>query len=318
MLYYIRRKLLHLIPITFAVTALSFFFIDLLPGDVADAIAGVGTDNAVVDEAVIAAIREDLGLDRPIVVRYFSWLGNAFTGELGKSYQTGQLVSDAIALRLPVTLQLLVMAQFLAVLFAIPAGILAAYRAGKITDKIVTTLTFAFLAAPSFIIAIVLAFLFAVILNWFPATGYVPFSIDPFGNLRSFFLPALALALIEWPILSRVLRNDLIETLQEDFISFAKAKGLSNLYILLRHAFRPSSFTLITIVGIQLGNLISGAVIVESIFALPGIGTLLVNSIHAREILMVQGIVVIMAVAYVFINLVVDILYGALDPRVRQ
>ena len=318
MLHYIRRKLLHLIPITFAVTALSFLFIDLLPGDVADAIAGVGTDNAVVDEAVVAAIREDLGLDRPLVVRYFSWLADAFAGELGKSYQTGQLVSDAIVLRLPVTLQLLVMAQFLAVLFAIPAGIVAAYRAGKVTDKLVTTLTFAFLAAPSFIIAIVLAFLFAVILNWFPATGYVPFSTDPFENLRSFVLPALALALIEWPILSRVLRNDLIETLQENFISFAKAKGLSHSYILLRHALRPSSFTLITIVGIQLGNLISGAVIVESIFALPGIGTLLVNSIHAREMLMVQGIVVIMAVAYVIINLAVDILYGVLDPRVRQ
>jgi len=227
-------------------------------------------------------------------------------------------VSDAIVLRLPVTLQLLVMAQFLAVLFAIPAGIVAAYRAGKVTDKFITTLTFAFLAAPSFIIAIVLAFLFAVILNWFPATGYVPFSTDPFENLRSFVLPALALALIEWPILSRVLRNDLIETLQENFISFAKAKGLSHSYILLRHALRPSSFTLITIVGIQLGNLISGAVIVESIFALPGIGTLLVNSIHAREMLMVQGIVVIMAVAYVIINLAVDILYGVLDPRVRQ
>ena len=318
MLHYIRRKLLHLIPITFAVTALSFLFIDLLPGDVADAIAGVGTDNAVVDEAVVAAIREDLGLDRPLVVRYFCWLADGFAGELGKSYQTGQLVSDAIVLRLPVTLQLLVMAQFLAVLFAIPAGIVAAYRAGKVTDKFVTTLTFAFLAAPSFIIAIVLAFLFAVILNWFPATGYVPFSTDPFENLRSFVLPALALALIEWPILSRVLRNDLIETLQENFISFAKAKGLSHSYILLRHALRPSSFTFITIVGIQLGNLISGAVIVESIFALPGIGTLLVNSIHAREMLMVQGIVVIMAVAYVIINLAVDILYGVLDPRVRQ
>jgi peptide/nickel transport system permease protein len=318
MLYYIRRKLLHLIPITFAVTALSFFFIDLLPGDVADAIAGVGTDNAVVDEAVVQAIREDLGLDRPILNRYFSWLGGAFTGELGKSYQTGQSVSDAIGLRLPVTLQLLVMAQCMAVLFAVPAGILAAYRAGRVTDKFVTTLTFAFLAAPSFIIAIILAFLFAVILNWFPATGYVPFSEDLIGNLRSFFLPALALALIEWPILSRVLRNDLIETLQEDFILLAKAKGLSYGYILLRHALRPSSFTLITIVGIQLGNLISGAVIVESIFALPGIGTLLVASIHAREILMVQGIIVIMAVAYVVINLVVDILYGALDPRIRQ
>ena len=318
MYIYIRRKLIHLIPITFAVTALSFFFIDLLPGDVADAIAGVGTDNAVVDDKAVQAIREDLGLDRPIVIRYFSWLGNAFQGELGKSYQTGQLVSDAIGLRLPITLQLLLMAQFLAVLFAIPAGILAAYRAGKVTDRFVTTLTFAFLAAPSFIIAIVLAFLFAVILNWFPATGYVPFSEDPIENLRSFTLPALALALIEWPILSRVLRNDLIETLQENFILLAKAKGLSNIYILLRHALRPSSFTLITIVGIQLGNLISGAVIVESIFALPGIGTLLVSSIHAREILMVQGIIAVLAVAYVTINLAVDILYGALDPRIRQ
>ena len=318
MYIYIRRKLIHLIPITFAVTALSFFFIDLLPGDVADAIAGVGTDNAVVDDKAVQAIREDLGLDRPIVIRYFSWLGNAFQGELGKSYQTGQLVSDAIGLRLPITLQLLLMAQFLAVLFAIPAGILAAYRAGKVTDRFVTTLTFAFLAAPSFIIAIVLAFLFAVILNWFPATGYVPFSEDPIENLRSFTLPALALALIEWPILSRVLRNDLIETLQENFISLAKAKGLSNIYILLRHALRPSSFTLITIVGIQLGNLISGAVIVESIFALPGIGTLLVSSIHAREILMVQGIIAVLAVAYVTINLAVDILYGALAPRIRQ
>ena len=298
-------------------TALGFFFVNLLPGDVADAIAGVGTDNAVVDEAVVKAIREDLGLDRPIVNRYLSWLGNVFTGDFGKSYQTGQSVFDAIVLRLPVTLQLLIMAQCFAVLFAVPAGIFAAYRAGKAADKIITTLTFAFLAAPSFIIAIILAFIFAVTLNWFPATGYVPLSDSLYGNLRSFLLPALALALIEWPILSRVLRNDLIETLQEDFILLAKAKGLSYGYILMRHALRPSSFTLITIVGIQLGNLISGAVIVESIFALPGLGTLLVASIHAREVLMVQGVIVIMAVAYVIINLIVDILYGALDPRIR-
>ena len=315
---YILRKLLHLIPITFAVTALSFFIIDLLPGDVADAIAGVGTDSAVVDNAAVEAIREDLGLDRPLIVRYASWLGKAVTGKLGKSYQTGQSVSEAIALRLPVSLQLLVLAQVLALVFAIPAGILAAYRAGTVTDRLVTTMTFAFLAAPSFIIAIMLAFLFAVLLNWFPATGYVAFSDDLIGNLRSIALPALALALIEWPILSRVLRNDLIETLQEDFILVAKAKGLSDLYILFRRALRPSSFTLITIVGIQLGNLISGAVIVESIFALPGVGSLLVASIHGREVLMVQGIIVLIAVAYVVINLAVDILYGALDPRIRR
>ena len=315
---YVRRKIIHLIPITFAVTALSFLFIDLLPGDVADAIAGVGTDNAIVDEAAVQAIREDLGLDKPIYFRYVAWLGGAFQGELGKSYQTGQMVSEAIALRLPVTLQLLLMAQFLAVAFAVPAGIFTAYRAGKATDQVVTTLTFIFLAAPSFVIAIVLAFTFAVLLNWFPATGYVPITEDLWGNIRSFTLPAISLALIEWPILSRVLRNDMITTLQEDYISLAKAKGLSDIYILFRHALRPSSFTLITIVGIQLGNLISGAVIVESIFALPGIGSLLIESIHGREVLMVQGIVALIAVAYVAINLAVDLLYGMLDPRVLR
>ena len=315
---YVRRKIIHLIPITFAVTALSFLFIDLLPGDVADAIAGVGTDNAIVDEAAVQAIREDLGLDKPIYFRYVAWLGGAFQGELGKSYQTGQMVSEAIALRLPVTLQLLLMAQFLAVAFAVPAGIVTAYRAGKATDQVVTTLTFIFLAAPSFVIAIVLAFTFAVLLNWFPATGYVPITEDLWGNIRSFTLPAISLALIEWPILSRVLRNDMIATLQEDYISLAKAKGLSDVYILFRHALRPSSFTLITIVGIQLGNLISGAVIVESIFALPGIGSLLIESIHGREVLMVQGIVALIAVAYVAINLAVDLLYGMLDPRVLR
>ena len=318
MFLYIRRKLIHLIPIIFAVTLLSFLSVNLLPGDVAETIAGVGTDIAVMDEAIVQNIRKDLGLDRPVIVRYLSWVGNALRGQLGQSYQTGQLVSEAIALRLPVTIQLLVMAQFMAILFAIPAGIFAAYRAGKMPDRVLTTLAFAFLAAPSFIIAISLAFIFAVLLNWFPATGYVPFTENFLGNIRSFILPALALALIEWPILYRVLRNDLIATLQEDFISLAKAKGLGPLHILFGHALRPSLFTLITIVGIQLGNLISGAVIVESIFALPGLGSLLVASIHAREILMVQGIIALMAIAYVAINLIVDLLYGVLDPRILR
>lgn len=318
MLGYARRNILHLIPITLIVTALSFFSISLLPGDIADAIAGAGTDNAVVDTAAVQAIREDLGLGRSIPVRYAAWMGDALRGDLGKSYRTGQPVSDAIALRLPVTLQLLLMAQVLALVFAIPAGVVAAYRAGKAVDRIVTTLTFAFLAAPSFIIAIVLMFLFAVLLNWFPATGYVPLSDDPLGNLHAFVLPALSLALIEWPILSRVLRNDMIATLQEDFIYLARAKGLSTVYILFRHALRPSSFTLLTIVGLQLGNLISGAVVIENIFALPGIGSLLVASIHAREVLMVQGIIAVIAVGYVTINLAVDLCYGMLDPRVRR
>ena len=149
MFLYIRRKLIHLIPIIFAVTLLSFLSVNLLPGDVAETIAGVGTDAAVMDEAIIQNIREDLGLDRPVIVRYLSWVGNALRGELGKSYQTGQLVSEAIALRLPVTIQLLIMAQVLAIVFAIPAGIFAAYRIGKPIDRVLTTFAFAFLAERS-------------------------------------------------------------------------------------------------------------------------------------------------------------------------
>ena len=149
MLAYIRRKIIHLIPITFAVTALSFLFINLLPGDVVDAIAGAGTDGAVVDQPTVEAIRKDLGLDQPIVVRYGNWIAGALTGDLGKSYQTGQRVSEAIAHRLPVSIQLLVMAQVMALILAIPAGVIAAYRSGRLTDRVVTTLTFAFLATPS-------------------------------------------------------------------------------------------------------------------------------------------------------------------------
>ena len=199
MLQYISRKLLHLIPITFSVTALSFFFVDLLPGDVADSIAGVGTDNAVVDEAAVMAIREDLGLDKPFLSRYFSWLGGIFTGDFGKSYQTGQFVFDAIVLRLPVTLQLLIMAQCLAVLFALPAGIFAAYRSGRSTDKIITTLTFAFLAAPSFIIAI--AFIRVLLTNIFPISKYffdLSVEAPQYFQLATLIVPMLSVSFLNF------------------------------------------------------------------------------------------------------------------------
>jgi len=292
MLVYVRRKIIHLILITFAVTALSFLFINLLPGDVADTIAG-GSDNTEVDLAAVQAIREDLGLDRPIVVRYMAWIGGALRGELGKSYQTGELVSDAIALRLPVTLQLLLTAQLLALIFAIPAGVIAAYRAGRVADQVITTLTFVFLAAPSFIIAIVLAFLFAVILHWFPATGYIPFTEDLFGNLRTFTLPAVTLALIEWPILSRVLREgERAERYLHSVQTCVEAIVIHAHYHRRRSTRQSDQWRS-----------------------------------HCREHLrasrdrvvvghLVQGIVALTAVAYVTINLAVDLLYGALDPRV--
>ena len=318
MLPYFRKKLFHLIPITFAVTAFTFLLINLIPGDVVEVILGDEEEGEVADEATVQAVRKELGLDKPVVVRYFLWLGNGLQGDLGKSYQTGQPVSEAVSQRLPVTIQLLIMAQTLGLLLSVPSGIIAAYKSGKIADRTITTAAFGVVAAPNFIIGIVLMFIFAVMLKWFPATGYVPIS-EGFGeNLKTFALPALTIALGEWPILTRVLRNDVIATLQEDYISLAKAKGLSTAYILFRHALRPSSFTMITIVGLQLGNLISGSIIVETIFALPGLGLLLIDSIQQREVIMVQSIVTFIAVAYVMANFTVDILYGFLDPRVRR
>lgn len=318
MLPYFRKKLFHLIPITFAVTAFTFLLINLIPGDVVEVILGDEEEGEVADEATVQAVRKELGLDKPIVVRYFLWLGNGLQGDLGKSYQTGQPVSEAVSQRLPVTIQLLIMAQTLGLLLSVPSGIIAAYKSGKIADRTITTVAFGVVAAPNFIIGIVLMFIFAVMLKWFPATGYVPIS-EGFGeNLKTFALPAFTIALGEWPILTRVLRNDVIATLQEDYISLAKAKGLSTAYILFRHALRPSSFTMITIVGLQLGNLISGSIIVETIFALPGLGLLLIDSIQQREVIMVQSIVTFIAVAYVMANFTVDILYGFLDPRVRR
>ena len=313
---YFGRKLIHLIPVVFAVTTLSFLLLNLLPGDVVDAMLSASEDGDV-DPATLAAMRNEFGLDRPMVVRYFEWVFNALQGDLGRSYLTRQHVSDAILRALPVTLQLMVMGQIIAVLLAIPTGILCAFRAGKPIDRMLTATVFGLLAAPSFIIGIVLMFVFAVTLKWFPAVGYVPMGTDLWANLHTFALPAFTIGLAEWPALMRVLRSDMIATLQNDFIMLAKAKGLSTAHILFRHALRPSSFTLVTVLGLQLGLLIAGSIVVESIFALPGIGRLLIVSITTRDLLMVQGVVAFIGFSYVMINFAVDMMYAALDPRIR-
>jgi peptide/nickel transport system permease protein len=191
-------------------------------------------------------------------------------------------------------------------------------RPGGAFDRLMTGGAFGMLSVPVYLWAIVLIYLFAVRLRLLPATGWVPFAEDPVGNLRSFVLPALALALGEWPVLMRVLRNDMIATLQEDYIAMAKAKGLKPARILLVHALKPSSLTLVTVTGINIGRLIGGALIVETIFALPGIGRLLVGAIYARDFIILQGVVLFVAAGFVLINFAVDILYAVLDPRIRH
>ncbi|BAL78412.1 ABC transporter permease [Bradyrhizobium cosmicum] len=313
MLNFIVRRLLAILPVLLAVSLLTFLIASLLPGDLAYVILG---DQATPEN--VAALRRDMGLDQPLWWRYLSWLGHVLQGDLGRSFRTGQTVLQAVAERIPVSLQLMLMAEFIGLLIGVPVAIACAARAGGAFDRFMTGSAFAMLSMPSFLMAILLIYLFAVELRWLPATGYVPFSEEPLNNLRFFVLPALTLALAEWPGIMRVLRSDMIATLQEDYIALAKAKGLKPSRILFVHALKPSSLTLVTVTGINIGRLLGGTLIVETIFALPGIGRLLVGAIYTRDLVILQGVVLLVACGFVIVNFIVDMLYAVLDPRIRH
>jgi peptide/nickel transport system permease protein len=313
MLGFVARRLLYLVPVLVAVSLLTFLIASLLPGDLAYVILG---DQATPDK--VAALRHDMGLDQPIWWRYLGWLGHVLEGDFGRSFRTGQTVLQAVAERLPVSFELMLLAELAALAIGIPLAIACAVRAGSAFDRFMTGTAFGMLSVPAFLAAILLIYLFAVDLRWLPATGYIPFSEDPLGNLRCFVLPALTLALGEWPVLMRVLRSDMISTLQEDYIAMARAKGLKPSRILLVHALKPSSLTLVTVTGINIGRLMGGTVIVESVFALPGIGRLLLGAIYTRDLIILQGVVLCVACGYVLMNFIVDMLYAVLDPRIRH
>jgi peptide/nickel transport system permease protein len=307
------KKLIHLLFVLFAVSAITFLMVNLLPGDVSYVIGG---EDATPED--IQAIREAFGLDGNIIVRYFDWLGEILQGNLGESYLTGEPVLTAIADRLPITIELIIISQFIALALALPAGIYSAYRHSTFIDRFISGCGFTTLSIPSFVMALMLIFVFALQLKWLPATGYIPLSEGVWQNLQTFLLPSLSIALIEWVPLMRILRTDMITTLQEDFIMVARAKGMPTWRILFRDALKPSSLTLITILGLQIGHWIGAAVIIEMIYAMPGIGRLLVDAVFSRDFLMVQGCVLIITAAYVAINVLVDFLYTLLDPRIRR
>jgi peptide/nickel transport system permease protein len=313
MLLFVARRLFYLVPVLLAVSLLTFLIASLLPGDLAYTILG---DQATPEN--VAALRHDMGLDEPIWWRYLGWLAHVLEGDLGRSFRTGQTVLQAVADRLPVSFELMLFAQIIALAIGVPLAIICAARSGGPFDRFMTGTAFAMLSVPAFLSAILLIYLFAVELHWLPATGYIPFTEDPVGNLRFFVLPALTLGLAEWPGIMRVLRSDMIATLQEDYITLAKAKGLKPSRILFVHALKPSSLTLITITGINIGRLMGGTVIVETIFALPGIGRLLVGAIGTRDLIILQGTVLCIACGYVLMNFVVDMLYAVIDPRIRH
>jgi peptide/nickel transport system permease protein len=310
-------RVAKLLGVVLIVSFLTFSLTKLLPGDPVDTILGPQAANP----DSVAALRETLGLDQSFFQQYGHYMRGVVTHfDLGRAYSSNFDVRTLLASRLPATIELILLTQLVALLLSVPIALYSAYRADSRADRAITAGAFGLISLPSFAMSVLLVYVFAIQLGWFKAVGYDRLT-GPGGvtaNLRSLVLPVTVLASGLTAVYTRVLRSDLIATLQEDFILMARSKGLPTWHLLLRHALRPSSFSLLTVFGINFGALIGGSVIVEYYFSIPGIGLLAIESINKRDYLAVQGVVLVVAVAFVVINFAVDILYGILDPRVRK
>jgi len=309
---YIARRLLLTIPVLFLVSLIVFALINLIPGD--PALLFVGGEAG---KEAVEALRKQMGLDRPMAVRYLFWLGRVVRGDLGKSVRDGRPVLDVLLLKLPVTVELAVVALTVAWTIAIPAGVLAAWKRQTAVDYTATTVALAGISIPNFWLGIMLIYLFAVNLRWLPPSGYIEPWIDPARNLKLMIMPATVLGTALAALVMRLLRSSMLEVLGTEFIRTAQAKGLSDRIVIVKHALKNAMIPVATVMGLQLGGLLGGAVITETIFAVPGVGRLAIESILTRDYPMVQGVVLFSATAIVFVNFTVDVLYSALDPRIR-
>jgi ABC-type dipeptide/oligopeptide/nickel transport system permease component len=308
---YILRRLLLMLPVAFLVTVGVFMLIHLSPGD--PALIILGEDRT---PQAIAAIHQQLGLDKPLYVQYLIWLGHIVHGDWGRSITTHEPVVTAITERLPATLELGIVALVWSLLVAIPLGTIAAVRRGSLTDQIATGITVAGVSIPNFFIGIVLIFVLSVTLRLFPFGGYVPLLQNPLESLRHVALPAIALGTAGAAINMRFTRSSMIEVLNLDYVRTAWAKGASWRRVVFVHALKNALIPVVTIVGIQIGGIIEGAVVTETVFTWPGVGRLAVESIFNRDYTVVQGIVLLAAFSYMFANLLVDAVYAWLDPRI--
>ena len=304
MLHFLLRRLLLTIPVLLGVATLVFSLIHLVPGDPVQTMLG---ESAAPQD--IARVRTQLGLDRPLYVQYWAFLKGIGRGDLGVSLRTNEPVAQAIANRMPATIELAIAAMCLAVVVAIPLGIVAAVGAGTGVDYAATTLALAGISIPNFWLGPLLAIVFAVTLGWLPVSGT--------GTLAHLILPAITLGAPLGAVLARMTRASVIEELRELYVLAARARGVSRTRAVLRHAFRNSLIPIVTVLGLQIGAVLTGAVITETIFAWPGVGRLLIQSINFRDYPLVQGCILLIAVTYVAMNLITDLAYGLLDPRIR-
>jgi peptide/nickel transport system permease protein len=309
---YLLRRLGASLIVLVAALVLVFFGIRALPGDTALALAGEDRSPKALE-----AIRAQYGLDKPVPVQFVEYVGRAVRGDLGTSARTGISVSQTIVDRLPVTLELAALALLVALVLGIGAGTVAAVKRGSPLDSVASLVALIGLSVPSFWLGLVLILVFAVSLGWLPAGGYVAFATDPLDNLRRMLMPALVLGTALAAVVMRQTRAAMLDALGTDYVRTARAKGLPERSVIGGHALRNSLITVVTVLGLQLGGLISGAVVTEQVFVIPGFGKLTVDSVFQRDFPLIQGVVLVTTVGYIVVNLVVDVLYTVLDPRIR-
>jgi peptide/nickel transport system permease protein len=306
------KRLVAAIPVVLIVATVVFLLLRMAPGDPARVIAG-----DMASEETIAQIRTNLGLDRPLPAQYAIAMGSLARGDLGTSIVSKQPVATLIAARLGPTAALAFMSLLLTVLTAIPLGVLAAWWHRRTFDRVTMALTVLAFSVPAFVVGYVLILLFSVTLNWFPVQGYAPLANGVGAFLYQLALPSLTLAMVFVALITRITRASMLDVLGEDFVRTARAKGAPERYVLFRHALRNAAAPIVTVVGVAITTLISGVVVTETIFNIPGVGSLIVDAVLARDYPVVQGTILFFSFIYVFVNLAIDLIYVLLDPRIR-
>lgn len=312
MLKFFLWRVLSTVPVVFVVTFLVFGLILLIPGDPAITIAGPDATPQQIE-----AIRERLGLNRPFVVQYADWLGGAVQADLGTSLFTSRAVTTSIMESLPVTLALTLTAILISLLISVPLAVMSATRRGGWVDRLATVASSVGIALPSFWLGLMLVLIFSLTLGWLPATGYVPLAQDPAEWLRHIFLPALTLGVAAAAESTRQLRGSVIEVLQQDYVRTARAKGLRAHTVIGKHVLKNASVPLVTVIGLQVTLLLGGAIVVEQVFGVPGLGQVAINAVTTRDIPVIQGVVLVAVLVAMLSNLLVDLAYGYLNPKVR-
>lgn len=314
MFQYTLRRLLDLVFVLLGVSVLVFLMVRFIPGDAVAIMLGANTD---ITPERVDALRRQIGLDLPVYEQYWNWLTSALRGDLGTSIWTGTPVSQEILARLPATFEITFLALVLALILSFPLGVLAARARGTSGDVVVRVIAIIGLTLPSFWVGVLLLYFFSIYLPAWPAIGYVPFTSDPWGNLARVALPTVAVSLPMVAGLTRILRSSLLEVLSSDYVRTARAKGVGERGMLYKHALRNAMIPMVTVIGVQLGYLLSGVVVIEQVFAIPGVGRLMVGAINERNYPLLQGVVLIVTGVFVLINLLVDLTYAWIDPRVE-